>query len=394
MPASRSTSPLPFNPAIFRWARTRADFSQSEVAEKINVRTQKIIDWENQQSSPTVKQARDMAALYGRPFLEFFASAVPDIPETNLVPDFRMQHAAPIDHENRILRDVQAWGETQRLNAMDLFEINGEVPPRFPTELRAGLNDNQERVAEFARSILHFPIEQQLALRSQEKFNLVKIIRSKLEEIGILILKNSDLGKCNARGLCIYDELLPIIILSSETPNGSSFTLCHEFAHVILRQSAVSDVVAKSSNQVNVTEQWCNRFAGAFLMPYVHLINYIDPSTKLPEISDLALKNLASRFAVSMHAMLVRLVQLDIVEGDYYWLIKRPQFLEEEKKKQIARASHYGSRFRNRNGDMYTGLVLDAWTNNRISNHNAAEFMGIKNITHLFEIRNRFNDRE
>jgi Zn-dependent peptidase ImmA (M78 family)/DNA-binding XRE family transcriptional regulator len=394
MPSKNSISPLPFNPAILRWARNRADFSHAEVAKKINVKPQKIADWENKESTPTVRQAREMAALYGRPFLEFFALEVPDIPETNLVPDFRMQHATPIDHENKILRDVQAWGETQRLNAIDLYEINGDTPPRFPRELRAGLSDNQERVAEFARSILKFPIEQQLAMRSYEKLNLVKIIRSKLEEIGILILKNSDLGKCNARGLCIYNELLPIIILSSETPNGSSFTLCHEFAHVILRQSAVSDVVAKSSNQVNITEQWCNRFAGAFLMPYRYLVNYIDPTIKLQEISDNALKVLANRFAVSMHAMLVRLVQLDIVEADYYWLVKRPQFLEEEKKKQIARSLYYGSRYRNRNGDMYTGLVLDAWANNRISNHNAAEFMGITNLTHLFEIRNRFNDRE
>lgn len=394
MPNKSSTSSLPFNPDILRWARSRADYSYSEVAEKINVATQKIIDWENLSSSPTVIQARKMADLYGRPFLEFFAKEIPDVPETDLVPDFRMQHDSHIIHENKILREVQSWGEMQRLNVIDLFELNGDVPPKVPAGLKASINDNPERIADLARTILGFPVEHQLNLRSQEKVNLVKIIRSKLESIGILILKNSDLGKCNARGLCIYNELLPIIILSSEAPNGSTFTLCHEFAHIILLQSAVSNGIVKKQNQVNAIEAWCNRFAGAFLIPHKYLSKFINPTTKLSEINDEKLTILAKKFAVSRHAMLVRLVQLDIVEADYYWQIKRPQFLEEEGKKPSGgRTIYYGSRYRNRNGDMYTGLVLEAWSNNRITNHNAAEFMGIKNISHLFDIRTHFNDR-
>lgn len=392
--ATKSSNPtLPFNPAVLRWARGRADYSESEVAHMMNVKPQKISDWENLVSSPTIKQARAMADIYGRPFLEFFAKEIPDVPETNLVPDFRMHRDFAIDHENRILREVQAWGESQRLNALDLFEINGEKLPRIPEQLRATISDNPERVADLARRILNFPIEVQFNLRSQDRQNLVKIIRSKLEEIGILILKNNELGKCNARGLCIYEELLPIIILGKEAPNGSVFTLCHEFAHIILQQSAVSDGALQRRGQGNLIETWCNRFAGAFLAPQQAIAQFINPNRKLPEISDEALSKLANKFAISRHAMLVRLVQLNIVEADYYWQVKRPQFLEEEKKQSGGGVpAYYGVRYRNRNGDLYTGLVLEAWTNNRITNHNAAEFMGIKNLTHLFDIRNHFND--
>lgn len=393
--ANKSSRPLlPFNPAILRWARNRADYSQKEAAEKINATTQQIEDWENLASTPTVIQGRKLAILYNRPFLEFFAKAIPAIAETQLVPDFRMQHDHPVDHENRILREVQEWGESQRLNAIDLFELNGDQPPVVPDTLRATLNDNPEKVAASARIILNFPVEQQLSLGSQDKGKLVKIIRTKLENMGILIFKNSELGKCNARGLCIYNEVLPIIILSSEAPNGSTFTLCHEFAHIILGQSAVSDGIAKRQDQVNAIEVWCNRFAGAFLMPQMYLARFINPSEKLSEINDEHLTRLANRFAVSRHAMLVRLVQLNIVEADFYWQIKRPQFLAEEAKKQGGGGPppYYGIRYRNRSGDLYTSLVLDAWSNNRISNHNAAEFMGIKNLRHLFDIRTHFND--
>jgi Zn-dependent peptidase ImmA (M78 family) len=359
----------------------------------MNVKTQKIIDWENLVSTPTIIQARKMADIYGRPFLEFFAKEIPDVPEINLVPDFRMHRDNSIDHENRILREVQAWGESQRLNALDLFDINGENPPRVPEELKATINDSPERSAETARRILQFPIQEQISLRAQDKLNLVKLIRAKLEAIGVLILKNSDLVKCNARGLCIYNEILPIIILGKEAPNGSTFTLVHEFAHIILRQSAVSDGVVQRRSQMNAIEAWCNRFAGAFLIPQLPLTQFFNPGGTLPEINDELLSKLASKFAVSRHAMLVRLVQLNMVNADYYWQVKRPQFIEEEKNQTTGgRSTYYGSRYRNRNGDLYTGLVLEAWTNNRITNHNAAEFMGIKNLTHLFDIRKHFND--
>lgn len=376
-----------------RWARTRADYSESEVAHMMQVKTQKIIDWENLVSSPTINQARKMADIYGRPFLEFFAKEIPDVPQTNLVPDFRMHRDNPIDHENRILREVQAWGESQRLNALDLFDINGDTPPRVPDELKASINDSPESIAESSRRILQFSIQEQINLRAQDKLNLVKLIRAKLEAIGVLILKNSDLGKCNARGLCIYNEILPIIILGKEAPNGSTFTLVHELGHIILGQSAVSDGVVQRSNQMNAIEAWCNRFAGSFLIPKPSLIQFFNPSGALSDISDELLSKLASKFAVSRHAMLVRLVQLNMVNADYYWQVKRPQFIEEEKNQNTGgRATYYGSRYRNRNGDLYTGLVLEAWSNNRITNHNAAEFMGIKNLTHLFDIRKHFND--
>lgn len=344
MPNKSSTSSLPYNPDILRWARSRADYSHSEVAELMKVKTQKIIDWENLLSSPTIIQARKMAGIYGRPFLEFFAKKIPDVPDIDLVPDFRTQHDTHIDHENKILRGAQYWGEMQRLNAIDLFELNGEIPPHVPARLKATIKEDPEKIADLGRTVLKFPAEQQLNLRSADKGNLVKIIKIKLESIGILILKNSDLGKCNARGLCIYNELLPIIILSSEAPNGSTFTLCHEFAHIILRQSAVSNGIVRSQNQVNAIEAWCNRFAGAFLMPQIYLSGFINPSRKLAEINDGDLTRLANKFAVSRHAMLVRLVQLDIVEADYYWKVKRPQFLEEEKKKSAVTRAGYPSR--------------------------------------------------
>ena len=90
--------------------------------------------------------------------------------------------------------------------------------------------------------------------------------------------------------------------------------------------------------------------------------------------------------------MLVRLVSLEYVAPAYYWGVKRPQFLQEEAEYTAPpmRAAYYGSRYKNSLGNFYTGLVLEAWGTGAISGHNAAEFLGIKNIRHLSDIRERF----
>lgn len=55
----------------------------------------------------------------------------------------------------------------------------------------------------------------------------------------------------------------------------------------------------------------------------------------------------------------------------------------------MGRPKYYGSRYRSSLGNLYTGFVIEAWNSGRITNHSAAEYMGIKNFEHLFAIRDR-----
>ena len=90
--------------------------------------------------------------------------------------------------------------------------------------------------------------------------------------------------------------------------------------------------------------------------------------------------------------MLIRLVDLGYVESGYYWGKKRAEFLKEEEEFEGGgRAKYYGTRYRSQNGDLFTGLVMEAWDRRLITNHSAAEFMGIKNLAHLNDIRGDFS---
>lgn len=397
MARKRTADSPPFTPAVFRWARDRAGYSVEDAAKKLVIPRENLLDWESDNGAlaPTVKQARDLAALYGRSFLEWFLPAPPDLPEPNLIPDFRLYRGAEDHSDTRELLDAQLWAETQRDNALDLYSELSEDVPRVPETLFATIEHDADVVAAMVREAMRFPIEQQAGrITTQERAVIPSLIRDKIESLGILTLRRSDLKRYGVRGFCIADFPLPVIVFTSESPNAQAFTLVHELGHVLIQQSAISGAIPRQGGDaaIRITENWCNNFAAAFLIPRpTVLAKYPIPNTPRESILDAEIANLANYFGVSEHAMLIRLVELKYVEASYYWDVKRPIYDEEERAfKAFGRPKFYGRRYASSLGTLYTSLVLEAWDAGRITNHNAAEFMGIKNLAHLHDIRENF----
>ena len=391
MSAARARREVPFNKAVLKWARERRGRSYEQAANSAGVTPEKIIEWEEPEvdSRPTVRQARLLASEYNRPFLEFFSRDIPDVQEPQLVPDFRMYNDSPRSDENKGLTELQMWAEALRLNALDLLEILGDQIPRFPNELHSTVAISPSLAARNAKEFMKFNASEHIGLKTSERDSVPKKLRSRIESLGVLVFKNSALKDFHARGMCVYSETLPIIVFGSESPSAQSFTLVHELAHIVIRQSGISGA---PSDRAPSTEQWCNEFAACFLIPEEALERAIGIKPEsASSIDDILLSRLAARFSVSRHAMLIRLVKLGYVQADFYWRVKRPQFLQEEEDyKSGGRSSYYGSRYRNACGDWYTSLVLEAWETGKITNYNAGEFMGIKNLSHLDDIRSNF----
>jgi Zn-dependent peptidase ImmA (M78 family)/transcriptional regulator with XRE-family HTH domain len=399
MAAATQTDRLPFNKHVLKWARLRRGRTYEEAAKRASVTVDKIIEWENPYSSvvPTVRQARLLAEEYSRPFLEFFADRIPDVQDVQAVPDFRLYADQSQMQDKRVLIEAQAWAETQRLNALDLYEILGDIPKHLPPTVYSSTQEAPEAAASRIRIVTEFSLPDQLNLPKEERDKIPQRLRSRLETLGILVFKEPSLKKAAARGICVYFDVLPIIVFGSESPGAQFFTIAHELAHIALRQSAISGSSTDYRNKSPDAEieRWCNSFAASFVIPE-HIVATAFPdrsSMPLASIDDGYLTRLASFFGVSRHAMLVRLVDLKYVNADFYWSFKRPQFLQEEAQyESFGRPKYYGSRYRSSRGDLYTGLVLEAWATGRITNHNAAEFMEIGNLAHLEAIRAHFAD--
>jgi Zn-dependent peptidase ImmA (M78 family) len=384
MNATTRNERAPVNPAMLTWARQQSGKSLDEVA----VRFAKVASWERLESLPTVKQARELAGFYNRSFLEFFRSNPPALKQTENIPDFRMVRGALDPHEQPGLKSIQQWAEAQRENALDLLSELGDQPKSIPQNFFSTIQESPDTVAMRVRELISFTFAEQERINYSERDSIVKILRQKLESFGILVLKTTDLQSYHARGMCLVRFPLPIIVFGKESPGAQLFTLLHELAHIVIKQSGVIGYVDRNTDKP--IEKWCDQFAASFLMPILQVTRLAGnkPATPAQNVSDEQLSAYARFFRVSAHAMLIRLVHLGYVESRYYWDIKRPQFDEEEKNySSFGISPYYGSRYRASLGDFYTGLVIEAWSAGRITNHNAAEYMGIKNISHLFDIR-------
>jgi len=387
---------VPINPDMLRWAREWAGFTISQASHHLKVPNEKIEAWEsgNNNSFPTVRQGRILADYYGRSFLEFFRNNPPPLPSINLVPDFRLYRDSDTsDHANE-LKKIQIWAESKRLNALELFSETGESTPIIPDSFFTSIDSDHEEVSNSIRSALNFSIETQTSLRASEQHKLPNILREIIESIGVMTIKFSALKNIRVRGLCLAEFPLPVIMYGKESPSAQAFTLVHEFAHILLRQSAIIGPMSRNGGYPGIRkiEEWCNRFAASFLIPKKEVFKFIAlSSSPLDEISDEILGRIARHFGVSEHATLIRLVHLDLVKPRFYWDIKKSQYDEAEKNyKHFGKAKYYASRYKSSLGNLYTSIVLDAWAEGKITNHNAAEYMDIKNLSHLNDIRERF----
>jgi transcriptional regulator with XRE-family HTH domain len=204
---------VPFNSEVLRWAREWRQRSIDDAAKKVGARPEQIKAWESGEAVPTVRQARILADFYDRAFLEFFLPEPPDVPEPRILPDFRMHAGQAPPAENREVREIQRWTETQRINALDLFEELGDQPAELPGELFASLQSSPEEAAAVARRVSGFSIEEQLRL-PQDEDALPTLLREILERLGILTFRLTELKHFGIRGICLAEFPLPVVVFA------------------------------------------------------------------------------------------------------------------------------------------------------------------------------------
>lgn len=369
--------PALVTPALVRWARTTAGFDVAAAAKKLKVAPATLESWESGSKPPSLAQLRKMATLYKRPLAVFY---LPDAPQ-GFTPlrDFRT-----VEGKRRTLETPRLSLETRRAQqrreaALELAASLGEEPPPFP--VTATLSQDPLAVADALRVALGVSLAEQFGWTDQ--YVALNGWKRAVERIGILVFQTENLPMGEARGFSLAHFPLPVVALNSkESPRGRIFTLMHELAHIALRSSGVCDLhdTAAATAESDRVEVYCNRVAGALLVPRESLAESLDALalTTEHEWADPTLRLLAERYSISTDAALRALVQAGRYPAALY-STRHAAFVKAwERDKPKGGPVPYFRRALGWSGRRFARLALGAYDEQRISSADLTEYLRVK----------------
>jgi Zn-dependent peptidase ImmA (M78 family) len=371
---------VPVNGKVLKWARDIRGLNISEAAELLGISSSELLAYESGEKKPLVGFLRTMSAKYR---INFSSLLMPEpLPVRKLPTDYRKRFG-----KRRLSIDTIVAIEEVR-EALEVFKdiSSTRKSPVHKAKLgRAALRDDPEEVAAQERRKFGVSFDVQ---RSWKRLWKARIEwRKRIEERGIftymIAMPTEELS-----GFSVFqDDLAAICVNDNESTEGAKiFTFFHEYCHLLLRKSGISD--EKDGNSV---ERFCNKFAASFLIPRTQLqyaISAILGDITPPyEFSDAEVKRLSQGFLVSNRAMAFRLEETSFAPKGFYGRRTAPWDMPSPPRPMTPDSQPDYVRMRyKRNGPLHTSTVLEAVRRNAINSFDASELIGIRpQYFHKFE---------
>ncbi len=368
------------------WARESYGLNIEDAAKKIGVNIERLQGWESGGFKPTINQLRKMARVYKRPLAVFFLHEVPKT--FDAMRDFRkISDISDYYYSPNLNLEIRRT-QYKRDIALELFEELEEKVPEF-TE-KASLKENPELLSNRIRSLLNISIEKQYKWKdSYQSFNAWK---ESIENLGILVFQTTHTSRIDLsvmRGFSISDKLLPVIVVNSkDSTNGKTFTLLHEFTHLLLHNAGICNLehYDNPKDEKQQTEVFSNYVSGAVLVPKDILLKnqLIQKKGRSKIWDDNEISELAALFSVSREVILRRLLIFEKTTESFY-KGKREEYLELyskfERSENRGFPPYYRLVLRN-NGTAFSRLILNAYYQNVITSSAVSDFLGTK-LKHL-----------
>jgi Zn-dependent peptidase ImmA (M78 family) len=263
------------NPIMLSWARERAGFAVPDFARKMGKTSDTLLAWEAGSRPLTFNQAMQFADKAYVPFGYLFLTQPPadEFP----IPDLRTVDSGGVRQPSAELLDLvkqmQERQEWYKEYLAEQGESGSQVVGRKTTQ------DSVANIVEYMRQQLGVSAHPQRNDWEDYYRDLVK----RIEELGIMVMRLPYLGSYHRRfrveefrGFAMADAIAPLLFVNhADAPGARLFTLIHEFCHILLGQSGVSDGDANTQNKIEVL---CNAVAAEFLVPEVEFRQKWDTS--------------------------------------------------------------------------------------------------------------------
>ncbi len=262
------------------------------------------------------------------------------------------------------------------------YRKHADMPERHLEEITAKILDQVERRVELEnvfptapvksfsiknlpKMVIHIDEVEKLADHVRFQWNLgfdpIPDLIDIFEEQGIKVfaIDNEQYPKIDG----LYTEVngMPVVVVGDQRPGDRQrFTLAHELGHLILDN--------RLADGLDI-ELCCNRFAGAFLLPKLSLVNVLGEHRNSIEPRELSL--LKQEFGISMTGILHRTEEAGIISNNLYSQLRAEFNARGWSKKEP------GKRYPKERTHIFEQMIFHALAEEYIGESKAAELMNM-----------------
>ena len=381
-----TTLPIPINPSVLAWARNESGYPVDRVAERLQVKPERVEAWERGDRPPTLRQVQELARFFHRPLNVFFLPSPPQVPP--LAAECRRLPGVTPGSESPELRLALRQMINRRESAVALMEELGE--PFVPFALEAHLAEEPSVAGARLRKALGISDETQRAWK--DEWQAWREWRAAVEQLGVLVFQFPKVALTDARGLSLLRFPLPAVgVNSKEQPESRNYTLLHEVIHLMLaagHEEAPALREQRSGADWEAVERFAESAASHALVPEAALRGAVPQRGTRWDIT--SVRQLARRFRITPLAMATRLRASGYLNWTEYRAWKETW---EEYVKSLPQRSggfaHPVDVALGKNGRPFVQLVLEALAANRITSVDASRHLALK-FEHFEKMREAF----
>lgn len=300
------------SPAVLEWARNQAALEPEEVDDGLSLPPGTVKAWERGLEAPSIEALRHLSRIYDVPFSYFFLESPPAEAQ---ISDFR---GVPEERRSKLSRQTKlALREFRRMSSLakTLQEITGNLTTLNLDRFSTGETPEEAAKREAQRIGIDFDLMEKWSSNDEAYEYRRKVI----ESLGIFVISLA-LPSRECRGAAIGGNsyATSILVNHNEPPTGRSFTLFHEYCHLVM--SADTKVLI-CDHFPSDTESFSNRFASSILLPEQILIKLLQERDQYHYREwwpDNDLWDLARALFVSRDVVAIRLENLDLAPLGFY----------------------------------------------------------------------------
>src|SRR3989344_4319429 len=362
---------------VLKWARTTLyGANKQEAADRLKITVAELYNWETNDSTIAVSILKRMSKVYNR---HISVLLYKNPPKSQEAPKFRkLPSFEEVEFDRKTFMAIRQAQEIQN-NAMFLLENKENLNLKELIENSEDWNKLSIKLSDLLR------IDKDFRFHSKNSAQQLKMWKRSLESLGILALEQS-FPLSDIRAFTIYDKVAPIIVLnSSDTDNGSIFSLFHELGHLVRKQTDTDQILDLSISSKHENEYFSNNFAATFLVPKDLLNKNVE---LIDNFNDENVKTIADKFKVSTSVIWIRLRDFDHINQDEFNKIRKklstfdPFSASLKKKgKTGGNKNTYLYTTMNRKGEFFISEVLNALNTKRLTYYEVLDYIGIKTET-------------